>query len=403
MPSFAFATELAPEGLSVKGFADWLSRQSPVISANKRSRVPVTFTWDRRLLTPVVDQGTCGACFMFSVVSAFEDRVRLFTSGQILPSLNAMALVLCMGHRTDVDSDCRGGTLFDAARAMYGTGVPERQCVSSSNILQFQFENQAFPTCHELMGESGELCKPSLMTDNKRHVARTWRADGFYVVSLSSDYRIVERELMYEIYSHGPVSVGMVIFPDFLTTDMSSDARVYSPRANQNRVGGHAVKLIGWGTTSDGVDYWEAANSWGEKWGNRGYFRVVRRSPALQLELNHICVTPNVPGSERFFEFDSSRTALFKKDVDRRLGNPVDPYTLISRRAYELVVSGMFYGDLRHNIFRKGQTYLPYNIALLRGEGRGMAGGTVVLVVLAVALAVAVVLAVTMRYSRAHK
>ena len=31
-------------------------------------------------------------------------------------------------------------------------------------------------------------------------------------------------------------------------------------------VGGHAVKLIGWGT-QDGDDYWICANSWGTEWG----------------------------------------------------------------------------------------------------------------------------------------
>ena len=33
--------------------------------------------------------------------------------------------------------------------------------------------------------------------------------------------------------------------------------------------GGHAVKLIGWGSY-DGVDYWLAANSWNSDWGDNG-------------------------------------------------------------------------------------------------------------------------------------
>lgn len=32
------------------------------------------------------------------------------------------------------------------------------------------------------------------------------------------------------------------------------------------QVGGHAVKIIGWGTEG-GVDYWLITNSWNEDWG----------------------------------------------------------------------------------------------------------------------------------------
>ena len=39
--------------------------------------------------------------------------------------------------------------------------------------------------------------------------------------------------------------------------------------------GGHAVKMIGYGTDSQGVDYWLCANSWGTSWGERGYFKIA--------------------------------------------------------------------------------------------------------------------------------
>jgi cathepsin B len=37
--------------------------------------------------------------------------------------------------------------------------------------------------------------------------------------------------------------------------------------------GGHAIKILGWGTES-GLDYWLAANSWGPTWGESGYFKI---------------------------------------------------------------------------------------------------------------------------------
>lgn len=43
-------------------------------------------------------------------------------------------------------------------------------------------------------------------------------------------------------------------------------------------LGGHAVKLIGWGT-ENGTPYWLVMNSWNETWGDKGMFKILRGQP----------------------------------------------------------------------------------------------------------------------------
>ena len=48
--------------------------------------------------------------------------------------------------------------------------------------------------------------------------------------------------------------------------------------------GGHAVKIIGWGT-ENGTPYWLIANSWGSSWADLdGFFKIVRGENHCDVE-----------------------------------------------------------------------------------------------------------------------
>jgi len=87
-----------------------------------------------------------------------------------------------------------------------------------------------------------------------------------------------ESDIMTEIYQNGPVEVAYDVYSDFLT--YKSGVYVHT---NGTYLGGHAVKMLGWGTDS-GTPYWIVANSWNANWGNQGYFWIIRGQDECGIE-----------------------------------------------------------------------------------------------------------------------
>lgn len=77
-------------------------------------------------------------------------------------------------------------------------------------------------------------------------------------------------EIMREVMTHGPVEVDFEVYADFPTYSSG----VYQHTAG-GLLGGHAVRLLGWGEEND-VKYWLLANSWNTDWGDHGYFKILR-------------------------------------------------------------------------------------------------------------------------------
>jgi len=88
-----------------------------------------------------------------------------------------------------------------------------------------------------------------------------------------SDWKAVtsdESEIADTLASVGPLSV--LMNADKLQFYRSG---IFAPsRCNADSLN-HAVLLVGFGT-EDGSDYWTVKNSWGESWGEDGYFRMAR-------------------------------------------------------------------------------------------------------------------------------
>ena len=86
-------------------------------------------------------------------------------------------------------------------------------------------------------------------------------------------------QIQTEIMTNGPVSAAFSVYSDF----ESYSTGVYKHETG-TFLGGHAVKIIGWGTDPTGGDFWLVANSWNEDWGEKGFFRIARGSDECGIE-----------------------------------------------------------------------------------------------------------------------
>ena len=61
----------------------------------------------------------------------------------------------------------------------------------------------------------------------------------------------------------------MVVFEDLLTYQKG----IYIQKDGEI-IGAHAILIIGFGVDEKGIKYWEVQNSWGQDWGENGYFKI---------------------------------------------------------------------------------------------------------------------------------
>ncbi|KAK5967863.1 putative cathepsin b endopeptidase ixodes scapularis cathepsin b endopeptidase [Trichostrongylus colubriformis] len=98
---------------------------------------------------------------------------------------------------------------------------------------------------------------------------KSYAMDKFYGKSVYEIPHSV-KDIQKDIMKNGPVAAGFYVYADFY----EYTSGIYKHTAGPE-LGGHVVKVIGWGKEGD-IPYWIIANSWHSDWGENGYFRMIR-------------------------------------------------------------------------------------------------------------------------------
>lgn len=215
----------------------------------------------------VHDQGQCGSCWAFGCTTAFTDRLCIAHDGRFNPELSVEATVSCVA----ANNGCRGGRNSNGWDYFHTHGVPTSECMP--------YEPKPCPApgyghnpCWgpPLPGSKAEHPTPNCSdrcVDGS--VPRRFHTNG-------SHYELTtDADIMIDLVMHGPVTACFDVFDDFL----HYTGGVYRRTPNTTEMGGHCVKLIGWGhenSTNQSIPYWLAINEWSESWGEQGLFRILR-------------------------------------------------------------------------------------------------------------------------------
>ena len=216
------------------------SEGTPVFTS-ARIDLPLFLDWrnhEGNFVSPVKDQGNCGACWAFAAVGALESAIAIAggTPGAFY-DLSEQILVSCCWR----NDGCQGGSTKNAAEFLLTDGT---------------FYEGCFP-----YSESDEKCSGA---------CSDWRLSAFAI----DDYQAIEPSisaLKEVVYLYGPVQVTMDIYSDFYTYQSGVYEYAWGTYS-----GGHAVLLIGYRDTPGeyGGGYFICKNSWDTRWGEDGFFRI---------------------------------------------------------------------------------------------------------------------------------
>ncbi|CAI9753333.1 unnamed protein product [Fraxinus pennsylvanica] len=199
--------------------------------------LPVSVDWRKEgAVTRVKNQGSCGSCWAFSTVAAIEGINQIVTGD--LTELSEQELIDC---DTTYNNGCSGG-LMDYAFAF----------VVSSGGLHMEED-------YPYLMEEGTC-------EKNRDESEVVTISGYHDVPRNDEQSLLKA------LANQPVSLAIEA--------SGRDFQFYKGGVFDGHCGtelDHGVAAVGYGSTNS-LDYIIVKNSWGPKWGEKGYIRMKRNT-----------------------------------------------------------------------------------------------------------------------------
>jgi len=222
------------------------------------------------------NQSRCGSCWAFSSMNSLSDRFCIAKSTATSTQQRFFSvqdvLECCQTCNGGSGNGCRGGMPYYAFLYAQQTGIVSGETLSNNGFckpyyleVKMNYEMRA-PAC-------------SAVCTNPRGFFPTYALDKLKIRGVT--YGSGEAQMIAALNNGGSISVSYMVYQDFY----AYRSGIYS-HVTGSALGGHAVRLIGYGV-ENGVKFWLLANSWGNFWGENGFFRMKRGTNDCGIESNY--------------------------------------------------------------------------------------------------------------------
>lgn len=233
----------------------------------------------------VRDQSNCGSCWAFGAVEAMSDRICIASNQVRQDRISSENLLSCCRSCGD---GCNGGYPSSAWRYWQQSGLVTGGLYGDKNTCQ---PYSLAPCDHHTSGQyspcSGDSNTPVCQSTCQTGYPTAYKQDLRFS---SSSYSVssIPSQIQTEIMTHGPVEASFDVYADFV----NYKSGVYE-HTTGSYLGGHAIKILGWGV-ENGHNYWLAANSWNEDWGDKGFFKIARGKDECGIEDSVVAGVPKL-------------------------------------------------------------------------------------------------------------